>query len=84
MTPEDIAEHEAAWTDVRGILFSKNQNQTARQCKLQAEKAIQHLGASNIAYLMGQAIDFMPKDLRSAEARMDLAYKQIEQFKKNG
>lgn len=83
MTPEDIAQHEAAWAEVHEILFTQNHNLTALQAKAKAERVIRPLGASNIAYLMGQAVDLMPKDRRGAEAKMDLARDQIKQFKQN-
>lgn len=83
MTQDDIQQHENAWKQVWNLLFTAQNGMTMRQAKDAAERVIRPLGCSNIAYLMGQAIDLMPKDQNGAARRMELACEQIDLFKRH-
>lgn len=83
MTLDDIRQHETAIATVSDLLPKSSHGLSMRQSKKQAEIAIRPLGTSNIAYLLGKAIDMMPREYSSAGRRIDLAKEQLEGFKRN-
>jgi len=83
MSVDDIQAHETAINEVAGLLLSSTRQFTMRQSKERAEIAIRPLGDSNIAYLLGQAIDAMPCDFSTAGRKIEIARDQLEEWKRN-